>query len=73
MEGGREGKWEERKRERREEREKKKQRDKRADREREDKEKIEVAWEAGSWGRKAILQPLRRSKVHMKFIKCSFP
>lgn len=34
-------------------------------------DKIEVAWETGSWDRKAILQPLKRLEVHMKFIKCS--
>lgn len=42
-----------------------KQRNRKLETDREDK-KFE-----GSWGRKAILQPLRRSKVHMKFIKCT--
>lgn len=54
-------------------RERKIERQKNRDRKTEDKEKFQVAWEAGLQGRKAILQPPRRSKVHMKFIKYSFP
>ena len=62
-----------RRKEGREGRERKRHANRQESRDREEKVKIEVLLEADSWGRKVILQPLKRSKIHMQFTKCSFP
>lgn len=73
-EGGRENGKRKGGREREGKREKDRQRNRKIETERQRKQKkFQVAGEAGLQSRKAILQPLRRSKVHMKFIKYSFP